>query len=198
MAARPQPQKDARVMAWWDYGYQITGVAPLETIADVHHHHRMVRIYKCWASRRRARTGAPSTGGVPAGARGGAGREERLQADPRLRARRRGAGGVDLRNCERAIAQHRRSFSSYSSAAFPQRCSSRTLAGAARREMPELVTGARSHYRRRTSCARLIGGAGERRSSPTVPAGLAAARLTHPLGGAVKFSVCDDHRSGAD
>merc|ERR1719263_1530861 len=26
--------KDARVMAWWDYGYQITGIAKRTTIAD--------------------------------------------------------------------------------------------------------------------------------------------------------------------
>ena len=31
---REETPHDARVMAWWDYGYQITGVGNRTTIAD--------------------------------------------------------------------------------------------------------------------------------------------------------------------
>ena len=31
---RDHTPKDARVMAWWDYGYQITGVGERTTVAD--------------------------------------------------------------------------------------------------------------------------------------------------------------------
>jgi asparagine N-glycosylation enzyme membrane subunit Stt3 len=31
---RDKTPKDSRVMAWWDYGYQITGIGERTTIAD--------------------------------------------------------------------------------------------------------------------------------------------------------------------
>ena len=31
---RDNTPEDARVMAWWDYGYQITGIANRTTLAD--------------------------------------------------------------------------------------------------------------------------------------------------------------------
>jgi dolichyl-diphosphooligosaccharide---protein glycosyltransferase len=42
---------DARVMSWWDYGYQIAGMADRTTLVDNNtwnNTHIAVRLYCCW------------------------------------------------------------------------------------------------------------------------------------------------------
>jgi dolichyl-diphosphooligosaccharide--protein glycosyltransferase len=49
---RDQTPKDARVMAWWDYGYQITGIGNRTTIADGNtwNHEHIATLGRCLTS----------------------------------------------------------------------------------------------------------------------------------------------------